>query len=408
MKKYPALLLTLALLFSLTACGGSESSVGGGTADSAETAVVFAEESAEAPIEEEPAAEESAAEEPAAPADDIPADAVYINYRYGYGLALNDTWHVYGAADAAYATGFDGTALIAIRQDDSGAETDLTVYYEDDLDGYTRDEVISGEVEYWTGGEEIVYSEETEIAGGTQLVTMSAADGLDTFLVVFAAEDGSAYSEVMLYSNEGLEVQDVLDLFFGVPVSYQSDWYVDGLESELLGGEYVCEEVGLGVTLDENWVMADDEYLAELNNLVDETLDSEELQELLGENGSATVMYAETADGLTSINIQLEDMGVLYGMLLDEDDLVNASIEAMDGNLDAMGIEDGTVEAAEYSFLGAAHPGTSITGTVDGIPVSEVQVCYEKGGYVAFVTVATYYRNAGAGAIYLDLFYTTD
>ena len=67
MKKVTAAILAASMVFSLTACGGSDAP--------AETPT------AEAPAEEAPAAEEPAAEAPAAEAEAPAADEAHIKHR---------------------------------------------------------------------------------------------------------------------------------------------------------------------------------------------------------------------------------------------------------------------------------------------------------------------------------------
>lgn len=188
----------------------------------------------------------------------------------------------------------------------------------------------------------------------------------------------------------------------------------EGPESEVgecLGsvsdGVYQNRFFGMGCELDETWSIADEAALAQLGNTVSEVVASnEELAKQLGENGTVYDFYASADDGLKSLNIVLENLGLLYGLALDESDYVEASLEQVDQALEAMGMEDGVAEAIEVQFAGGQHAGIRISGTLYGLPFYEQLVSVKQGNYMAVITAASFQEDI-TGEL-LELFHAVE
>ena len=81
-------------------------------------------------------------------------------------------------------------------------------------------------------------------------------------------------------------------------------------------GIYTNTFVGIGCELSDDWTYYSDEQLAELSGVVAES--SEEMQKAMEDGKSTYDMFASAMEGLVTINVVYEDLGALYGKLLDE------------------------------------------------------------------------------------------
>ena len=81
-------------------------------------------------------------------------------------------------------------------------------------------------------------------------------------------------------------------------------------------GIYTNTFVGIGCQLSDDWTYYTDEQLAELSGVVAES--SEEMQKAMEDGKSTYDMFASAMEGLVTINVVYEDLGALYGKLLDE------------------------------------------------------------------------------------------
>ncbi len=81
-------------------------------------------------------------------------------------------------------------------------------------------------------------------------------------------------------------------------------------------GIYTNTFAGIGCQLSDDWTYYTDEQLAELSGVVAES--SEEMQKAMEDGKSTYDMFASAMEGLVTINVVYEDLGALYGKLLDD------------------------------------------------------------------------------------------
>ena len=93
-----------------------------------------------------------------------------------------------------------------------------------------------------------------------------------------------------------------------------------GYELGIIDGlTFTNDFMGISCTLPEDWVYASEAEIAELNGVVLEMFeDNEEVAELLENSTSIYDAVAYSGDGLCNFNIIAENMGLLYGVLIDE------------------------------------------------------------------------------------------
>lgn len=97
----------------------------------------------------------------------------------------------------------------------------------------------------------------------------------------------------------------------------------DGFEpGSVSGGVYANEFAGIGCKLDDSWVFYTQEQMAELNGVLTEGTDSEDVKAMLADSPSIFDMYAVSTDGLMTMNVVFQNLGLLGGAAVSAQDYV--------------------------------------------------------------------------------------
>ena len=145
-------------------------------------------------------------------------------------------------------------------------------------------------------------------------------------------------------------------------------------------GIYTNTFVGIGCQLSDDWTYYTDEQLAELSGVVAES--SEEMQKAMEDGKSTYDMFASAMEGLVTINVVYEDLGALYGKLLDEAGYLEIAVPKLEDALASMGLSNVKVEQTPVQFAGLVREGAVISGEMDGVPMYETLVCIKQEGYM--------------------------
>ena len=130
------------------------------------------------------------------------------------------------------------------------------------------------------------------------------------------------------------------------------------LTGALQNNVYTNEYFALGCTLDENWRFNTREEIAQSNSETAEMIDDEDVKAALEDGSSYMDMSAEADEGLVHINAVIENIGVIYGITMDESGYIDVALENdLNAMLAAMGMENVKVEKNEVELAGAAHAG---------------------------------------------------
>ena len=168
------------------------------------------------------------------------------------------------------------------------------------------------------------------------------------------------------------------------------------------GSTYTNDFLGYGCTLD-GWIYATQDEIAELNDIVIDSASTEELQETLRNSNSIMDMYAIREDGMANVNVNFQNVNVLFGRLLTEEAYRDQAYPQMQSGLEGMGMTNVQVEKIDVMIDGAAHPGLLVTGESNGLQLFQRQACVKCSGYIACITVTTFGEDA-TESVY-DLFY---
>lgn len=159
------------------------------------------------------------------------------------------------------------------------------------------------------------------------------------------------------------------------------------------GSTYVNEFLGIQCQLDENWTIATDEELGQLSGLTADAITDEAIAEQLRNSGIAYALYATADEGLVTMNIVFENLGLLYGTVLDEETYASLSVEQLATALESTGLENVTAETTTVSFAGADHAAIMVHASVSGVDFYEQLVCMKVKSYIAVVTVGSFQED---------------
>ena len=158
-------------------------------------------------------------------------------------------------------------------------------------------------------------------------------------------------------------------------------------------GIYTNDFLGIRCQVDEAWTVYSDAQLAQLNGLVLETMTDADLVEQLKKSNVAHLFYAAADGGHRTVNVVLENIGVVNGVLLDEKTYMALSVEQLPAALQSMGLTNVTAVAATESFAGTDHAAVRVRGELSGVNFYEKIICIKTGSYFGLVTVASYHND---------------
>ncbi|HBP38616.1 MAG TPA: hypothetical protein DD640_07740, partial [Clostridiales bacterium] len=159
------------------------------------------------------------------------------------------------------------------------------------------------------------------------------------------------------------------------------------------GGTYSNTFVGIGCDLDDNWTYYSDEQIREMNGIATDMIDDEELLEMLEESEIVYDMLAVSSNGFDNININLENLGLVYGSVLSESGYVDVAIgplEKVYADIDAsvLSLEKGTIQ-----FAGAEHYAINVHVTVNDNDLYQKIICLKAGNYMCNITISTSFAD---------------
>lgn len=161
-----------------------------------------------------------------------------------------------------------------------------------------------------------------------------------------------------------------------------------GLAGTIEGNTYENPLAGIGCALDENWYVFSEEETAALMGLTTDMFTDENIKNTLENSKMAYLFYAMKDGGLQSINMIMENVG-LVGNLLTPDSYIALSMENLETSLSSAGFTNIVIDKATVAFAGEERPAITITADVNGSTVYEVIVPVICDKYVICTTVCT-------------------
>ena len=169
------------------------------------------------------------------------------------------------------------------------------------------------------------------------------------------------------------------------------------------GGTYTNNFAGIGCALDETWVFYTKEQIAELNGFLTDGTSDEDMKKLMENSQSVQDMYASSTDGLMTINVVFQNMGLLLGTTMSAQEYAELHVTQIPDAMEAYGFEDVTASVTTAELVGEERPAIALTATIQDIPVYELIVCLRQGNYIYCVTLCSYTEDVTAQMA--ELFY---
>ncbi len=229
----------------------------------------------------------------------------------------------------------------------------------------------------------------------------------------YAQESGDAYIDTAETENEssegeGTEEDDASNPEGSSSVNNQGNSDLETEEdgsgappSSILGNtttsNYSNSFFGIKFTRPSNdWYIATDDELGQVMGIATSSISDEKILETLQKSGFVMDFYAldtsGNADSLTfdNVNITIEDIGKMYGVLLTEQELAEASIASSKSALESQGWKNVSIEVDEAVFAGSPRVCTSSSAEMDGTKMFQKQIYIKKESYIACVTVGSF------------------
>lgn len=162
---------------------------------------------------------------------------------------------------------------------------------------------------------------------------------------------------------------------------------------DVSGNVYANEFFGIGCELSTDWHVADQEEMATIMGWTVDALGGDEFEKALEQSGFVFSFYATASEGLVSLNVGIENLGVLYGLMLSEEEYIDISVPQLPAALEAIGVTGVTTEKTVVELAGAEHPAVLVKGDYYGTPLCETIVAVKSGNYMAVVTAASYVED---------------
>lgn len=193
------------------------------------------------------------------------------------------------------------------------------------------------------------------------------------------------------------------DSISGAPYQYLTEHY--GQPSANLGfikdNSYANPILGLGCTLDDNWILYSYDEIADLYDSASNAIDDESITS--GTNANMYDLVAESVDGLSNINITVEDGLISPGLL--ERDIAEEIMDYVEPILSHIGYTDIESEIISLDFANENHSAIYSTAEINSIPYYQCQVIYlNTVGKLATITVSSTFTDNTLNI--LDLFYS--
>ena len=104
-------------------------------------------------------------------------------------------------------------------------------------------------------------------------------------------------------------------------------------------------------------------------------------------------MFAAANEGLVTINVVIQNMGVLYGAALSEEKYIELSLEDLDEQLGSAGFILQGNEIGTINFAGEERTALHVSCTYMDVPYYCQQIYIKQGNYMSVITLASFYED---------------
>ena len=168
------------------------------------------------------------------------------------------------------------------------------------------------------------------------------------------------------------------------------------VQGALPGGTYSNHSVRLLCRLDDSWLFYNESQLLELNGVLTEGGSGDIAT--LAESGKAVYdMYAISTDGLMTMNITYQNLGLLSGSSMTAQEYVELAAAKLPADLGAGGFTEVEVEVTATDIAAEKScPTLLVTAKLQDTPMYERMVCLQTGNYIYCVTLCSFTEDVTA------------
>lgn len=172
---------------------------------------------------------------------------------------------------------------------------------------------------------------------------------------------------------------------------------------------YTNEYLGIGCKVDDGWRVFSKEEIAELMRIDADSMTDEDLASRLENAQVVMPFYALSDDGLMSMSITVQDLGI-FSSLIDEQSYLDSSVSQVTQDLEAAEVTDVETEVGTLTFLGEersyikAHGLKKFEDADLSYDLYELMVYVKTDTSMVVFTISSGYSENTEKV--LDLFYT--
>ena len=181
-----------------------------------------------------------------------------------------------------------------------------------------------------------------------------------------------------------------------IPAPEETDDTPDDAPGALAGGTYTNKTARITCKLDNSWLFYNEGQLLELNGVLTEAGGGDVAS--LAESGKAVYdMYAVSTDGLMTMNVTYQNLGLLSGASMTAQEYVEQAAATLPGDLAASGFADAEVQITAQDLAAERDcPTLLVTAQLEDLPMYERMVCIQSGDYIYCVTLCSFTEDVTA------------
>lgn len=168
---------------------------------------------------------------------------------------------------------------------------------------------------------------------------------------------------------------------------------------------YENKFIGIGCSLSDEWGFYSDEEIKELNNMATD-MAGDEFAEAVADAQMIYDMYAVHSDGMSSINVNLENIGIAKIALVDVAESLESSKSILEDAFSNMGYEDISIESTTVTIDGEEFAALNVSASYSGMNMYELVFSGKAGKYMWTTTIGTFGEDTTQELF--DTFYLVD
>lgn len=159
----------------------------------------------------------------------------------------------------------------------------------------------------------------------------------------------------------------------------------------ITGNKYQSEFLGLGAEFGANWTVYTKEQIMELNTIIVDTMNDEDIKEILSKADVVYDFYAINMQDGQSVNIVFESVDKLTAFVTTEEQYINNALSSnlFESALEGMGYSNIQAIESTATLLSKERKSIRITAEINGVTFYEELVVIKAGNHFAVITVAS-------------------